>query len=563
MSSRRILDEPLGFFPDHPVPKEEPRPLEVDRVACGVSRRALLGSTGGLLAAFTFGDVLVAKGPLREEPESRLGEAVRLRMEAAQAQQGRGRAEQHANGDERELSDYLGCFTKALPHDGLGIVDSRAYEVLLEALERGEPEAFESVPLGGYAKLANPQAAFAFDLVGPDPVQVACPPAPRFSSAETAGEMAEVYWHALLRDVAFSRYGSDGGVARACEDLSRFSDFRGPKRDERVVPATLFRGPTEGDLVGPYVSQFLWKRIPYLPMWVDQAMRTAVPRLDYLDRYERWLEIQNGALGGVNRFEQLPLYVRNGRDLGEYVHRDFSYQAFLGACLMLFKFGVPSDGGNPYKHSRTQSPFATFGQPYALYLLAVVAHLAFKASWYQKWLVHRRLRPEELAGRVHNHLAGRARHPIHSDLLESAALEVTEERQGNHLLCTAYPEGCPIHPSYPAAHAVVAGACVTILKALFDESYVVPEPVEATPDGRELHPYGGPPLTVGGELDKLASNISIGRDFAGVHYRSDATAGLALGEELALAVLAEARATGNELFAGFSIRRFDGRRVEV
>lgn len=522
-----------------------------------------MGGSGGLLTAFALGGALPADGSRDTTSGSRLDEALRLRLEAAQAQKGKGRAEQRANEDEAELPDYLACFTKSLPHDELGIVDPEAYEVLLGALERRDPQGFEEVPLGGYARLANPQAALAFDLLGPDPVQLSCPPAPRLSSAEAAAEMAEVYWHALLRDVPFDRYASDDAVLRACDDLSKLSELRGPKRGGRVTPETLFRGPTAGDLEGPYVSQFLWKRIPYLPMWVEQSIRTAVPRVDYLDRYDRWLAIQNGALGGVNRFEESPTYIRSGRDLGEYVHRDFSFQAYQGACLTLFRLGVPPDGGNPYKHSRTQSPFATFGQPYALYLLAVAAHLAFKASWYQKWLVHRRLRPEEMAGRVHNHLAGRARYPIHPELLESAVLEATEERQGNHLLCTAYPEGCPIHPSYPAAHAVVAGACVTVLKALFDESYGIPEPVQATPDGRALRPYPGPPLTVGGELDKLASNISIGRDFAGVHYRSDATAGLALGEELALAILAEARATGNELFAGFSVRRFDGRRVEV
>ncbi len=64
------------------------------------------------------------------------------------------------------------------------------------------------------------------------------------------------------------------------------------------------------------------------------------------------------------------------------------------------------------KHSRTQSGFTTFGAPYLFYLLAVVTQVALTAAWYQKWLVHRRLRPEEYAGRVEVHRAGRARYPI-------------------------------------------------------------------------------------------------------------------------------------------------------
>ncbi len=41
---------------------------------------------------------------------------------------------------------------------------------------------------------------------------------------------------------------------------------------------------------------------------------------------------------------------------------------------------------------------------------------------------------------------------------------------GNALLPMAFPEGSPTHPAYGAGHATVAGACVTILKAWFDES---------------------------------------------------------------------------------------------
>jgi hypothetical protein len=67
---------------------------------------------------------------------------------------------------------------------------------------------------------------------------------------------------------------------------------------------------------------------------------------------------------------------------------------------------------------------------------------------------------------------------------------------------------------------------------------------------------------MGDELDKLAWNVGMGRNFAGIHWRSDVAAGLRLGEDLAIAVLAEMKLSGNELFSGFSLR-LDGRRVTV
>jgi hypothetical protein len=520
-----------------------------------VSRRGFLSGLAGV------GGLALAGSPVLGEPAStdgRLGEAFEVRRRAADHARKRGMVAPTANGDEARIPGRIACYSKGLPHDKKGEPDAKAYDVLLKALRSGEHEDFERIPLGGFVKLANPQAALAFELIGPDGCQVELAAAPAFDGAEQAGEMVELYWHALARDVPFAEYGSHPLIRRAAEDLSRLSDYRGPK-----TPEMLFRGSSAGELIGPYVSQFLWKPIPFTPLRVEQKIRTAVPGLDYLTVFEDWLGIQNGKIAGVNQFDSQARYIRNGRDLGEYVHRDFTYQAFMGACLMALKLGTLADGGNPYKHSRTQSGFTTFGQPYLLYLIAVVTQAALKACWYQKWMVHRRLRPEEMGGRVEAHLRKMAEYPLHADLFGSSVLEEVRSRYGTALVPQAYPEGAPTHPAYPAGHAVIAGACVTALKACLDESHEIPEPVVASADGLSLTPYKGPALTVGGELDKLAANVAYGRDFAGVHWRSDAVEGLRLGEAVAISVLEEMRFTGNELFAGFSLRRFDGTRVSV
>ena len=78
-------------------------------------------------------------------------------------------------------------------------------------------------------------------------------------------------------------------------------------------------------------------------------------------------------------------------------------------------------------------------------------------------------------------------------------------------------------------------------------------------DGMSLVPYAGPALTVGNELNKLASNIALGRDAAGVHYRSDGVQGILLGEAIALSILRETATLYNEVFSAFTLTRFDGR----
>jgi hypothetical protein len=127
----------------------------------------------------------------------------------------------------------------------------------------------------------------------------------------------------------------------------------------------------------------------------------------------------------------------------------------------------------------------------------------------------------------------------------------------------AFREGSPTHPAYGAGHATVAGACVTILKAWFDESFVIPNPVVSNALGTGLvSAPGTPTLTVGGELNKVAANIAIGRNMGGVHWRTDYTESVRLGEAIALAVLEEQKLCYNE-FSGLSVTRFDGIRVTI
>ncbi len=142
-------------------------------------------------------------------------------------------------------------------------------------------------------------------------------------------------------------------------------------------------------------------------------------------------------------------------------------------------------------------------------------------------------------------------------------MSIIESENGTALLPMAFTEGSPTHPAYPAGHATVAGSCRTVLKAFFDESFVVPDPVVASSDGLVLLPYGGGDLTLGGEINKLASNISLGRDLAGVHYRSDGIDGILVGEQIGLAYLADISRGYNEDFGGFSLTRFDGSEVLV
>lgn len=561
------------------------------------NRREFIGAAGSIAAAAmaaavtTLGPVTASaanqrqrrRGGFQDEGYRRRERMYDIRVQAAEVQRRLPIPQHPDNGDEDRYERKIASYSKGLPHNASGEVDPGAYDQFLDALDSERPEDFEALRLGctdanRQMRLVNPLSGLAFDLEGTDSHQFYQPPAPRFASAEAAGEMVELYWQALLRDVPFTEYATHPLAQTAASELSALTDFRGPRQGRRVTPQTLFRGFTPGDVRGPYISQFMLKDTPFGTEYIERRMRAPAPGSDFMTNYQEWLDVQLGCQPSRTiPFDSQRRYIRNGRDLAQWVHIDVLFQAYFNACAILSTsidsddpqssgMACPLNPGNPYLHSRTQTGFGTFGPPYIVTILCEVATRALKAVWYQKWFVHRRLRPEAFGGRVHNHRTRVAQYPLHGDVLNASVTDRVFLNTGSYLLPMGFPEGSPLHPAYGAGHATVAGACVTILKALFDENYVIPNPVVPTADGLGLTRYNGPDadhLTVGGELNKLAANVGIGRNIAGVHWRSDYTESLRLGEAVAISLLRDQRTTYLEPFEGFVFTQFDGTLISV
>jgi hypothetical protein len=518
-------------------------------------------------------------GPL--DDYDRAAAAYQLRIDAATRNFNEALPAHPHNNDESLYPGKINSYTKGLPHDENGIVDSTAYGELIDALSSGDPADFDAItmgigPLNGGLGLRNPQAAYSYFMEGKDAHSFSMPAAPAFDSAWQASDAIEVMWQAITRDVPFSQYDNDPLIAKAAKDMTQMKDYRGPtKNGNQVTPQTLFRGVGPGETVGPYISQFLLLPIPYGATTVEQLYD--IPEADhtknnFLTSYTEWLDIQNGAKATAQQVNLEPRYLYSGRAMAQFVLKDFVYQSYLGATRIIRGYGSGAyDPNDPYKGAAAEARSPLFGNNHAADFIGRVAMGSQNVAWYQKWLVHRRARPEVFFGRVHNHLTKiDVSYPIHKDVLDSPALDImfnmnaeTNGGEGTYLLATATPSGSPLHPTYPAGHSVMAGAAVTMLKAFFNGDFVIPNPVMTNDDGTELVPYTGPALTIESELNKLASNISLGRDIAGVHYRTDGDLGIALGEKYAISVLRELVKTYNEDFAGFTFNSFDGTPVLV
>ncbi|WP_299404899.1 vanadium-dependent haloperoxidase [Acaryochloris sp. IP29b_bin.148] len=353
--------------------------------------------------------------------------------------------------------------------------------------------------------------------------------------------------------------------------------------------------------------------ITYGVLHIDQKVPLAQPGEDYMREMDDYVLVQRGIRPGPENYvpdggassRPLRRFISTPRDLATYVHYDALYEAYLNACIILLEMGTPFDpsfdhlsgvgaAASSASTRRNAGGFALYGGPHILNLVTEVATRALKAVRFQKFNNHIRLRPEALAARLELVRLGLPAPPAlissmgtFRGILENnsggtlnAIAALPGVGAGSYFLPMAFPEGSPMHPAYGAGHATVAGACVTILKAFFDTSAVLAESGGTvtfkrlssgdTPIAFRAPAISNPPggtldastpdefLTLEGELNKLAANISIGRDMAGVHYFTDYYDSLRMGEEIAIGILEEQALTYSTDPFVLSLPTFDG-----
>lgn len=491
------------------------------------------------------------------------------------------------NGDNTRFSDHSAMWHKSVLHDDLEIVNEAAWQSFTKALSSGKFEDFQNIIVGNpggtnfTGGLNGPMGAYAFDLEGLDSHATKIPPAPSVTTAQEAAETVEHYWGAMMRDVSFIDYPHHPLVAKACEDMNNLSFVQTGSVDGApypVTPQNLFRGQSykgDGNVKGPFISQFMVQPTFYGAQFLSQRFQAFLPHQDFLSDVEEFKRIQNGQVPRDSlAFDSTPRFLHAGRSLSAFTHVDALHQSYFTAALVLLGINTPLNPGNPYIGSRSQHGFGTLSGVDALATVSELATRALKASWYHKWVVNLRHRPENYGALVHAALTNRKPFPqaagaLHADVFNSTALPIIYKKYGTFLLPQAFPEGAPSHPCYPTGHGTVAGACIATLRFFFDGSQPIRPLLQAAgtdvmqpnSDGSALVPYTGADrdeLTIDGELQKLAWNVTTGHGIhSGIHFRTSNFWSIALGEQVALSVLQDRAASYAEPFT-IKISTFDG-----
>jgi hypothetical protein len=460
-------------------------------------------------------------------------------------------------------------FSKTLPHNEYGEVANTDWNLMLTALTDMKQSSFNVIPAAAncISALVSPQAAFSYSIAGQDPQCYNVVTAPSITSEEAAGEMMEVYEMAMHRDFSFDTIcaGTEAATVRALATLNSYGDnFKGPKIDT-VTANTIFRGTGPDEIYGPYVSQLLMLPYDFGNCPVTQKFRDESDQISSTTT-AGWLRIQNGQApeaNGLPNFAGNQYYLHRPRDLASFVHNDPPSGIYFGASQVLLDCGTAWDKNALAAMGSREAPFTNFAEGDFYTALGTVTKLALLAAWHQKWCVNTRLRPEVMAGRIHFQETGDRTYgidPSNNGSNTIAAIKA-HNASGTSLLPLVYPEGSPNHPSYPAGHAVISGACITVMKAFIDTEGAWPVQAKHSVNGTDLVNYtadDADKMTIQGEINKVASNVATGRNMAGVHYRSDGDMGILLGEMVAIAYLRDLKESYNENFDGWILQKLDG-----
>jgi hypothetical protein len=476
---------------------------------------------------------------------------------------------------------YPYVFSKCLPHDQTtGFVKKQDADKLIDAWKNGDKESLDAIILSedSTRKPEGVAASQSFQMMGTDSTVYAIEGIHSVDSDEAAFEQAEVYARSLARDVSFADYSTDHPVISSLVDALDEYPQAGNTAYHPVTHANIFRGTLPGDLIGPFISQFLIQDFSYSNIIVQQKFQ---PEDDFASSktWADFIDVQNGKVNGTI-VKTDAKFCYNARTLGAKVHNDPLFAFYYNAALICFQNGYGPSG---FSHDKT-SDWTSGGGPSVLASVAHVAIGALRTAWNSKFGQAMRIRPEVYAARLNF-----ADNPDNATIVSAVpglsgiysklkgqikTLVKGQDANNNLLLLNQFPEGSPTHPSLPAGHAVVAGACVTVLKAMLDlhdsnndAKMWNPTAYEASADGESRIQYNGNDLTVVGELNKLASNVSYGRDFAGVHARVDGRSGIELGEKYAISYLKDVAKEYHEsssgLFQGWLLEKFDGSKVII
>lgn len=246
----------------------------------------------------------------------------------------------------------------------------------------------------------------------------------------------------------------------------------------------------------------------YMPIWrlIDQVggMPTnpsSNPDSPFWKEMQEVTDMQNNRKKNLdpNTFMPLPKLWKNFtiHEVAEAVHDEFPGVHHIALVTQLLKEGATIDRNTvPSKCEYDFLRSTVMLSDLNTWSIAKVGPMSFGAKWYAG-----RARPEEVAFKI-------AKGELTTGVPAKLSADIKAMNLQTAPSYTAYPEGSPRHPSWPAMHSAASAGSLWIATVL-----------NLTPEQFC-------------EVQKLDYAISYARTVAGVHYPTDNTAGLNMGQQV-------------------------------
>jgi len=522
-----------------------------------------------------------------------------------------------SNNDVNTVPYYTAMYRKSFNKGSDNIVNGTAWRTYLQSVTGNVDAATQIAYAGG----TNPGTSSPYQFSLGDRSHYSkynIPHPPKFHSNQLATEMVEMYWAALIRDVAFTNWSTDPLVAQACAELTSFgADFKGPKNAGVVTPATFLSVGNVWQLPGPRLSQFVFMNLfPVssggLASQVIQKVRYFVPGMvsnkiwalnttDWNQSPAITLHKTGNAAeaGPVRVAAAAARYCTYPRDYMSYMVGGQAAVINTMASLNTIGGSVGPNQLNPNNNGPQPTipadvpagdgPFNFAANCFEIMGLASNVRV-FSQIWKHTYL---RARPEEIGIEVQRTLglvtpAGIAAaigggfpgafapsavytNPL---LLLSQALNLTYAAQSSYFLSTSSQFGCPADPAYPSGHLTSTTMMWTIFKALINHTGTLPcqqpDPATNFTTLASCTLFGGPAtVNAHDEINKWIANAAMHRMLVAIHYRSDVEESIATVEQVAIDFLKDyALTVRNALptstnLSGFRFKLFNGTLYDV
>jgi hypothetical protein len=396
--------------------------------------------------------------------------------------------------------------------------------------------AMDALPRPGARKLIDPQAG-----IGAFPAPRLRIAVPEDESAETAAELLEVAGAALLRDVPLEAINIHPLANRLAQILAEFA-VEGTFSTSANLTAQLCRQHGADGLFrihagrrGPRLGALLAANVP--SGWGAPLSFASRRRLgSYGATADEWAALQRGNVPRPQSLSPHPEPIATGRDIASLADQDPPIEIPDLIARLLLAAGASYS--SRFATRPNEVPFVRNGGAVDLQCsIAEAAAPAMRCAWKLKFFGARRQRPEELWPRA---IAGE----LHPSFRERGQWIID---QIGDFLPMAYAPGSPLHSDDPSGHAVLAGVGFTLLKAWFADG-----PVPSLGLVR-LHE----------ELDLMASHMSWGRIWAGIHSPSSVRRGLELGQHFAIQLLNRQKAESPTVLGNTSFLSYSGQMLTV